>query len=282
MANNLKLPKLPPRPTDGHKGTFGHVLIVAGSRGMSGAACLCGLAALRTGSGLVSVAIPESIASIVASFNPCYLTIPLPEDNTGKLASESKDFLVQQAQSRNAVAIGPGLGQSEATKSVLLTMIAQINASLVLDADALNLIQNYLDVLNRPSPTVLTPHPGELSRLTKLSIEEIQQDRETIALDFAKKHRIILLLKGAETVITDGEKLTVNLTGNAGMATGGTGDVLTGMIVSLIGQGMDAFEAAHLGAHLHGLAGDFARDALGERAMIALDLLDYLPQAMMN
>lgn len=274
------LPALPQRPDKSHKGTFGKVLIIAGSAGMSGAACLAGLGALRGGSGLVFLAVPESIQSIVSTVNPSYLTIPLQIDHNDKLSSESKTHLWNQFPNFDAVAIGPGCGQHKWIQKLTLKLYAELTQTLIIDADALNAIASS----GKPIPTaggprILTPHPGEFSRLTSHTVTKIEQQRETLAIEFAKQHNVVLLLKGAHTIITDGTQIAVNLTGNSGMATGGSGDVLTGIITSLVGQGLDAFEAAQLAAHLHGRAGDLASQKLTQPALIASDLPDYLPAA---
>ncbi len=274
------LPALPLRPEKSHKGTFGKVLIIAGSPGMSGAACLAGLGALRGGSGLVFLAVPESIQSIVSTVNPSYLTIPLQVDHNDKLSAESKTHLWDQIPNFDAVAIGPGCGHHKWIQKLTLKLYAELTQTLIIDADALNAIATS----GKPIPTaggprILTPHPGEFSRLTGQTVSAIEQQRETSAIDYAKQHSLILLLKGAHTIITDGTQIAVNSTGNSGMATGGSGDVLTGLITSLAGQGFDAFEAAQLAAHLHGRAGDLAAQKLTQAALIASDLPDYLPAA---
>ncbi|WP_417394419.1 NAD(P)H-hydrate dehydratase [Gimesia chilikensis] len=274
------LPSLPQRTTDSHKGTFGKVLIIAGSPGMSGAACLSGMGALRGGSGLVFIATPVSVQSIVASVNPCYLTIPLEMDSEDQLTPESRSNLLDQLSGFDAVAIGPGCGQRPWVRDLTLHLYENLTQPLIVDADGLNSLAAADSPLPEPAgPRILTPHPGEFSRLTNVSIKEIAADRETHALEFARQHKVILLLKGAGTIITDGSRIAVNPTGNAGMATGGTGDVLTGLTTSLAGQGLLPFDAAQLGAYLHGLAGDLAADDLTQPAMIAADLIDYLPDA---
>jgi ADP-dependent NAD(P)H-hydrate dehydratase len=280
MKQVTSLPSLPERPTDGHKGTFGRVLIIAGSRGMSGAACLCGKAALRGGSGLVFVATPHSTQPIVAGYEPSYLTIPLAEDETGRIDAAVLATLLEHSQGMDAIALGPGLGQSTGLKLLVHELYRSLEQPMVVDADALNLLAKSPTGLGEHGgPRVLTPHVGEFARLTGLSIGEIQADRQQIAGRFAAQHNVILLLKGPGTLITDGAQFALNTTGNSGMGTGGTGDVLTGLIASLLGQGMAPFEAAHLGAFVHGAAGDRAAVIHTERSLIASDLLDYLPSA---
>jgi NAD(P)H-hydrate epimerase len=275
-----ELPALAPRPADSNKGSFGWVLVVAGSRGMSGAAVLAGSAALRGGAGLVQVATPLGVQPIAAAGNPCYLTAGLPQDDQGRLAADAEGELFRLAEPADVVALGPGLGRSEALTGVVTAAVERLAGPLVLDADGLNALAGRPDVLTkRPAATVMTPHPGEFARLLGCSVAEVQADREARAADFAGRYRVVVLLKGHNTVVTDGRRLYRNATGNPGMATGGTGDVLTGLIAALIGQGLEAFAAAQLGAYLHGLAGDLARDRLGEVALIATDLLSYLADA---
>lgn len=278
----FEIPSLPPRSADANKGTFGRVLVVAGSRGMSGAAILCGTAALRGGAGLVRIATPASVQPIVAAGNPCYMTAPLPEDTEGILAPEAAEKLIALAGSSSVAAIGPGLSRSAALPDLLLSFLAQTTVPLVLDADALNaLAGRTADLRLHHGPVVITPHPGEFARLLNCDIPTVQADRQMLAASFAATHGAIVVLKGHDTIVTDGQRLAVNATGNPGMATGGTGDVLTGLLAALLAQGLEPFAAARLAVHLHGLAGDLARDNLGEVSLIASDLLDYLPYAFL-
>jgi NAD(P)H-hydrate epimerase len=276
-----QLPRLAPRPADSNKGDFGRVLIVAGSRGMSGAAILCGSAALRGGSGLVRVAVPTEILPIIAAANPCYLTAGLLQDDQGQLNKLAAPPVVDLAKANDVVAAGPGLGQSPAITQIMVALLTQSTKPLVLDADGLNALQQAPGLLRRPAGAlVITPHPGEFARLVKKTVPEVQAQRQDLAVRFAADHQLVLVLKGHHTIVTDGRRLYVNHTGNPGMATGGTGDVLTGLIAALIGQDLEPFAAAQLGVHWHGLAGDLARDELGEVSMIASDLLDYLPKVI--
>ncbi len=266
------VPAQPPRPRDGHKGTFGRVVIVAGSVGMSGAAALAGMAALRGGAGLVQLAVPAAIADIVASHHPCYMVRALPADPGPVLAG-----LIDGA---SAVVAGPGLGQSDEIAAVVRMLLDAARCPLLLDADALNVLGPWPGAWKgRAAPTVITPHPGEFARLIGGDTRAVQADRLNLAADFARRESGVVLLKGAGTVVTDGARAFVNTTGNPGMATGGSGDVLSGLIGALLAQGMGAFEAACLGAHLHGLAGDIAARRVGEVALIATDLLDEIPAA---
>ncbi len=267
------LPSLPLRPEDAHKGTFGSVLVIAGSEGMSGAAILAGQAALHGGAGLVSLAVPRAIASIVAMAHPSYMTTPLGSDSESSMNIGCTNAIDLALRRKTAVAIGPGLGQQLDVRLVVDHVHRTCVPPLVLDADALNAFGGRAEaLLNRPSDStrIITPHPGEFSRLTGLSTRDIQNDRESLAIEFARKHKVIVLLKGSNTVITDGERIAINSTGNSGMATGGSGDVLTGLIASLLAQGVNGFDAAQLGAHIHGLAGDSAVEVHSERFITSL------------
>jgi ADP-dependent NAD(P)H-hydrate dehydratase len=278
-----RLPVLPPRAADSNKGNFGRVLVVAGSRGMSGAAVLCGSAALRGGAGLVRVALPQEILPIVAAGNPCYMTAPLPQDEHGGLAEAARDDLLSLARANGVTAFGPGLGRGPVIGPLLEALLTQTPTPLVLDADGLNALPPHLGLLRfRAAPLILTPHPGEFGRLIGREIADVQARRQELAVGFAAEHGVVLVLKGHGTVVTDGRRVYINNTGNPGMATAGSGDVLTGVIAALAGQGLDAFAAAQLGVYLHGLAGDLARADLGEIGLIASDLLYHLPRAFLR
>jgi len=274
---------LPPRPDDAHKGTFGRVLIIAGSPGMSGAACLSGAAALRSGSGLVTVAVPKSIQSIVAAFEPSYTTVGLACDADEQLQiisdEELSSVLAGHIAGRDAVAIGPGLGQTRGAVQFVRAAVRQVDAPLILDADAISIVAADQISLNRAAPTILTPHPGEFGRLTNSTASAVRMDRMDRAQEFARGNGVVLVLKGHRTIITDGAQYCENPTGNSGMATGGSGDVLTGVIASLCGQKLDPFTAAVTGVYAHGLAGDLCATASSGRGMIASDLLHWLPAA---
>lgn len=280
MALNETPLRLPDRPADAHKGTFGRVLVIAGSRGMSGAATLAGLGALRGGAGLVYVAVPKSIESIVGSIEPSYLLVPQWEDQIGRMSAEALPDLSERAQSMDAVAIGPGWGQSDDLQQIVRELYTHVECPLVVDADALNLLARDPQAIARHAgPRVLTPHPGEFVRLTGTDIKTVQADRLRRAEAFASEHQVVVVLKGRESVITDGTTTYLNPTGNSGMATGGTGDVLTGIIAALLAQGLPALEAARTGAYLHGLAGDLAAAHFSEPGLIASDLPRYLGRA---
>ncbi len=275
-----QLPRLGPRPADSHKGTFGRVVVVAGSRGMVGAAVLCGSGALRGGAGLVTVAVPEEILPQVAVANPCYLTSPLPQDQEGRLSELAEAPLLSLARANDVAAVGPGLGRSPALTGLVSALVTKVEIPLVLDADALNSLEDHTDPLrHRSVPIILTPHPGEFARLVGSDAAMVQSQGQDMAARFAREHGLVVVLKGHNTIVTNGLRVYYNRTGNPGMATGGTGDVLTGLIAALLAQKIDPFAAAQLGVHLHGLAGDLAREDLGEVSLIASDLLHYLPRA---
>ena len=272
---------LPDRPQDGHKGTFGSVLIIGGSIGMSGAVCLSSVSALRSGSGLVAAAVPRSIQMIVAAYEPCVMTIGLESDSNGQLAILSRERIEELLAGKDAVAIGPGLGQSAAATQLVSLVLEFCRVPLVRDADALTAaaMGGLLPKRTKGSACVITPHPGEFARLAGLPITEDEDTRIAMSADFAKTHELTVALKGPRTVVTDGVRVFVNATGNSGMATAGSGDVLTGIVASLLGQKMTAFEAAALAVNAHGRAGNFAAFELGQRGMIASDLLTALPKA---
>jgi ADP-dependent NAD(P)H-hydrate dehydratase len=280
------LPKPPSRPNDSNKGTFGKTLIVAGHPGMCGAACLSGLGALRGGAGLVTVAVPRSILPIVATVEPSYLTLPLAEDDGGRVGHDAWSVLESEIARQTSFAIGPGLGQSAGLAALVGRLFSSVKCPAVFDADALNLLASARVALSARkrqqgsiAPRVITPHPGEFARLAETEIATVQENRESMAVKFATEHRLVVVLKGHKTVITDGRRVAINSTGNSGMATGGTGDVLTGLIAALLAQKMELFEAAQLGVHLHGLAGDLAAKSVSKPGLIASDLPKWLGEA---
>ncbi|MBR5152387.1 MAG: NAD(P)H-hydrate dehydratase [Clostridia bacterium] len=273
---------LPKRNPDMNKGDCGRVLIVAGSKGMTGAATLSALGALRSGCGLLTVATPDSEQPILAMKLTEAMTMALPSVH-GKLAPEAGKAIEKAVQSSDVCVFGPGLGKApELWKSV--EMLFEQKKPLVLDADGLNALSGHIDsIKDATENVVMTPHPGEMARLTGLTVEEIQQNRELVAKTYAKAWGVTVLLKGRNTVIAspDGQ-LHINPTGNSGMASGGMGDVLSGVIGALMGQGLDGYQSAVLGAFLHGLAGDLAAKELGEFGMIAGDVAERLPRAFLT
>ena len=277
----LPLAQLPARRPESHKGDFGRALLVGGSRGMSGAIALAGIAALRGGAGLVKLAVPDVCLDVVASFEPSYMTAPLPSDNAGRIALSAKEVIAQLSDEATCLACGPGLGRSDELTELVGGLYETATQPIVFDADALNALSSRdRGLLSADGPRILTPHPGEFRRLIgdegpEFSIESLR-DR---AIRMAGEHGVVMVLKGHRTLITDGSRVTYNATGNPGMATGGSGDGLTGLITALVCQGLPPFEAAQLGVHLHGLAGDLAAEKLGQTSMIARDLADHLPEA---
>jgi ADP-dependent NAD(P)H-hydrate dehydratase len=278
------IPKLKPRAIDAHKGDFGKVCIVGGCIGMSGAAALAGRAALRAGAGLVRVAVPESILPIIASIEPSYTTISLPEDSAGRISARAINTILDAANENDCLAFGPGIGTSAALRSILETLIEQEKLRLLIDADGLNnlsAIKDWPDKLK--ADLILTPHPGEMKRLwSGLFREQLPPDRRDQVGKLAKHTRTVVVLKGAGTVATDGKKVYINKTGNPGMATAGSGDVLTGVITATLGQGLSNFDAAVLGVYIHGLAGDIAAEKYGRISLIATDIIDSLPNAFLE
>jgi len=279
------IPTLPKRAGDSHKGMFGTVLVVAGSRGMAGAAALCGVAALRTGAGLSRILCPAEIQPTVASFEPSYMTYPVANDDDGHLRFDAaKRAITRFAADADVLAIGPGLGQSDEIRQLVRWVLETVTIPVILDADGLNVLEGDTAVFGtRKAPLVITPHPGEFARLMKKTVAEVRADRENLAVSLAQSSEsLVVVLKGAGTIVTDGSRVHENETGNPGMATGGVGDILTGIIAGLIAQRLPAFEASLLGVYVHGLAGDVARDQNGEIGMIAGDLIDSLPDAWMH
>ena len=278
------VPKLEPRVVDAHKGDFGKVCIIAGSVGMSGAAALAGRSALRAGAGLVRVATPKSVLPIVASIEPSFTTIPLPEDSSGKISAKAINIILKIVGQNDAVAFGPGVGISGAIRSVLDTLLEQEGLKLVIDADGLNNLAGIKDWPNKlKAKLILTPHPGEMKRLwSGLFRESLPDRKQQEAVQLAQHTGTTVALKGAGTVVTDGEKVYINKTGNPGMATAGSGDVLTGVITALLGQGLSNFDAAVLGVYVHGLAGDIAAEKIGQIGMITTDIIDCLPEAFLK
>lgn len=274
------LARLEPRDPAGHKGSYGRALLVGGSRGMSGAPALAGLAALRGGAGLVEVATPASVADIVAAYEASYLTAPLPDDAEGRLSADALEVVRGLAARATSVGVGPGLGQSEALGESVSALYRELPQPAVFDADALNLLARSPGAFDAAPAglRILTPHPGEFARLIGRTLAGSEAREAADA--FALRSGAVVVLKGNRTYITDGRQAAENPTGNPGMGTGGTGDVLTGLIVALVCQGLSAFDAARSGAYVHGLAGDLAAAELGEVSLIASDVARHLPGAI--
>jgi ADP-dependent NAD(P)H-hydrate dehydratase / NAD(P)H-hydrate epimerase len=275
-------PLIGPRPRDSNKGMYGHVLVVGGSLGKAGAAAMAGFSALRSGAGLITVATPRSVLSTVAGFHPELMTEPLAETESGSISTQAMGAFHQAAENKTVLPIGPGISRHPETMEFVRAVVSSSQTPIVLDADGLNAFEGKTDQLSgRGRTLVLTPHPGEMSRLTGMSTAAIQRDRINVARTFAKEHDVILVLKGDRTIVArpDGEAW-VNTTGNPGMATGGTGDILTGIIAGMLAQNLKReFEAVLAAVYLHGLAGDVARETKGEHSLVATDLVETLPQA---
>jgi NAD(P)H-hydrate epimerase len=267
---------LPDRDPWGHKGTFGKILLLCGSRGFTGAAYLAAMGALRSGAGLTFLGVPESIYAIEAVKLNEPVVFPLPDED-GKLSEEAIPAILKRLPDMDAVLIGPGLGQSAGTLAVVKAVLEHAQCPVVLDADGINVIAAHRDILRgRQHPTILTPHDGEFARIGGA----IGSDRMASAADLALELGSIVLLKGHRTCITDGKNGYRNETGNPGMAVGGSGDVLAGIIVSLLGQQIAPLEAAALGAWLHGAAGDLCAEELGQYGMLPTDMLQKLPRLL--
>ena len=273
---------IPPRAAESHKGSFGHVLVIAGSIGKGGAAAMTALSCLRSGAGLVTLAVPESVQPIVAEKVTEVMTCPLAETDEKTIALSAMEKILDLSRDKEVLAIGPGLTTHKETAEITRRLIKEIEAPIVIDADAINALAGHLDVLrDRRFPTILTPHPGEMGRLAGKGSADVQRDRIGMARAFATAHGVYLILKGAHTVIAEPSRgVHLSPTGNPGMATAGTGDALTGIIAGLIAQGMVISAAVRLGVYLHGLAGDMAAKDIGMVGMIAGDLIARIPAAI--
>lgn len=270
------------RKRQAHKGDYGRLLIIAGSVGMTGAAFLASEAALRSGCGLVTLGLPESLNSIAEKRLTEVITKPLPETKEKTLSKKALSEIIVLLKNKDAAVIGPGLSQHKQTKALVLSLLPKLDIPAVLDADALNSLAGKVSAVKKAkAPLIMTPHPGEMSRLINVKTKDIQKNRKTVALDFAKKYNVTLVLKGHNTVVANPKhKIYVNKTGNPGMATAGSGDVLCGIIGSFLAQGAIPYEAAKQGVYLHGLAGDLAAKKVGEVSLIAGDILAKVPEAI--
>lgn len=272
------------RPDDSNKGTLGSLLCICGSYGMAGAAIMAGKAALRCGIGLLKIAVPKSIYPVCATNILESVYYPLEETSNGVISSKNTDFLLEMCEKSSAVVIGCGLSVCDDTKNLVQSVITNCEKPLVIDADALNCICNKPEILkNLKAPAIITPHPGEMARLLHSTPKTVNSNRENTAIDFAKKFGVVTVLKGAGTIIAspDGE-VYINHTGNSGMATGGSGDILSGIIGSLLAQGASPINAAAAGVFLHGTIGDFAAEKLGKISMLPTDMIDMIPTAYLK
>lgn len=272
------------RPDDSNKGTLGSLLCICGSYGMAGAAIMAGKAALRCGIGLLKIAVPKSIYPVCATNILESVYYPLEETSNGVISSKNTDFLLEMCEKSSAVVIGCGLSVCDDTKNLVQSVITNCEKPLVIDADALNCICNKPEILkNLKAPAIITPHPGEMARLLHSTPKTVNLNRENTAINFAKKFGVVTVLKGAGTIIAspDGE-VYINHTGNSGMATGGSGDVLSGIIGSLLAQGAAPINAAAAGVFLHGTIGDLAAEKLGKISMLPTDMIDMIPTAYLK
>ncbi len=272
---------LPIRPQFSHKGTFGKVAIIAGSRRYTGAPVLTAYGALRVGAGLVTIGVPEPFNNIVTSILPEAISIPLPATQDGFLAVKSRQLIKESIEKSDAVAVGPGLGTNFETAEVVKWIISDFDKPLILDADALNLISKDINEITFSNNTAVTPHPGEFARLTSKSVNEILSNPVKHALEFAQSKNVNVLLKGATTVIASPDgKYFLNVTGNSGLATGGSGDILTGMIAGFVAQKVDVVNALRLAAYVHGRSAEAYAEENSEASLIPRDLADYIPKIL--
>ena len=276
------LKNFPKRAPDASKRDFGHVLVIAGSSGYTGAAYLTSQAAILSGSGLVTLAVGKSIYPVMAEKLTEVMVRPFFETRDYSLSLLAEKELLIFSEKCTCAAIGPGISRNKETQGLIRSLLGKIGKPVILDADGINAFAGHVDSLKKTTvPLILTPHIGEMARLLEKDIDEVKSSRKDIALEFAHQYNIVLVLKGHETIVARPDGMFyVNTTGNVGMATGGTGDVLTGMIASFVGQGMDAFDAAAAGVYFHGLAGDLAAKEKGTLSLIATDLLNKLPEVL--
>jgi len=274
------------RKPDTHKGDYGHVFALAGSAGLTGAAYLTSQAAITSGSGLVTLGIPKSLNPIMARKLIEVMARPLAETKSQSLSLKAFAEIKKFCDKIDVLAIGPGLSQNSQTQALARKVISKINKPMVIDADGLNALAGHLNLLRGQraedrGQKILTPHPGEMARLIGKSRSYVQENRKKVAKEFAKKYNVILVLKGHRTVVASPDgKTYINRTGNPGMASGGVGDVLTGMIASFLGQGLPAFDAARFGVYVHGLAGDLAAKEKGQLGMVASNIIEKIPEAI--
>ena len=275
-------PLIGPRPLAANKGNFGHVLVIGGSVGKAGSVAMAGMAALRSGAGLSTVATPKSALATVAGFHPEVMTEPLDETDAGTISTRASERMDALIKGMTVLAVGPGISRNPETSDFVRGLVVKTKTPLVLDADGLNAFEGRASELNgKGRSLVITPHPGEMARLTGSTVAAVQRDRINVARTFARDHELIVVLKGHRTLIAQPDgTVWVNTTGNPGMATGGTGDILTGMVSGLMAQNREqVVEAVIAAVHLHGLAGDVARESMGEHSLVATDLVKALPEA---
>ena len=281
----MRLPvQLRKRNPDTHKGDYGHVLIVGASPGLTGAVCLCAQGSLRAGAGYVTVAVPASLNTIIEIKLTECMSLPLPQTASAGISLQAYRKVARFAGKADVLALGPGAGREPSTQKLLRKLIETAQKPVVIDADGINALCSHGACLAKAKKRncILTPHEGEFSRLIKKPVDEVRRDRKGLANSFALKYNLVLVLKGNRTIVTDGERFFENPTGNPGMATAGSGDVLTGIISAFLAQGLPPFEAAASGVYMHGYAGDLASRAKGQVSLIAGDIIEYLPQAFLK
>ena len=278
------IPSLPARTADSNKGDYGTVIVLGGGRGMAGAVALARAGALRSGAGKVRIVCPFEVQPTVAQFEPSYMAYPIADDGHGHFDFPLCGVVLEKMIAESTIlVVGPGMGQTDKTRALMRWILESVTIPTIIDADGLNNLEGQAKLLhNLKRPVIITPHPKEFSRLTGETVEAIQGDREGHACRLASHDHLVVVLKGSGTVVTDGTRVYLNKTGNPGMATGGSGDVLGGVIAAMMGQSLNAFEAAVLGVYAHGLAGDIAKDQNGEVGMIAGDIVDSLADAFVH
>ena len=273
---------LPKRKPDTHKGTYGHLVVIAGSRGKGGAAALSSISALRAGTGLVTLALPECLNISFEAGIPEVMTLPLPDTKEGTIDKSALNILIKFLEGKSALLIGPGITTNPSTSSLIKNLIKKVSCPMLIDADALNIIADKIELLkDKLFPVIVTPHPGEMARMLNTTSKEIQANRIESSRKLSVEYGIYVILKGARTIVATPEgEVYVNPTGNPGMATAGTGDVLSGIIAGFMTQGLSARDSSILGVYLHGLAGDIGAEKLSQTALIASDLLKTFPEAI--
>lgn len=283
MPRTTNLPPLPHRPDDAHKGIFGHVLVVAGSRGMTGAAALTALSSLRSGAGLVTIASPEPLLPLIVPAVPEATHLPLTADPQRLAPADAPGILAHLDARSTVLAIGPGLGREDGTAETVRDILSKSPRPAVLDADGIFAFNGEPGALKAvPAAVILTPHPGEMAALLGKTTAAVQNDREAAVLEAAERTGKVVVLKGHGTLVADGGQLYENQTGGPALAKGGSGDVLTGMAAAFLAQGMEPFDAAVLAVYLHGLAGDLAARALGTHSVLSRDVVENIPKAFLQ
>lgn len=271
------------REKDAHKRDYGHIFVLAGSRGLTGAAALCANAGLRSGAGLVTLGIPSSLNLAMEAKLTEVMTAPLAETEKGTVSLRAEREILRRIDNSDVAVLGPGLSDNIETKKLICSLVVKIKKNMVLDADALNALSENMAILKEiRSRYIITPHLGEMARLVKRSTDYIRKNRKNIVTEFSKRYGAVVVLKGPETMVAEkrAAKLYINKSGNPGMATAGSGDVLTGVIAGFLAQGLEPFDAARLAVYIHGLAGDMAAEEKGEVGLIASDILNKIPYAI--